>query len=50
MYKLTKNDSGRVICFLDAFTAVPGVGPDSDMDGHDLSALTYAAKIGLTMM
>ena len=42
MKELTTNDTGRPVLFLDAFTFVPAIGPDSDMDGHDLSSLTYS--------
>ena len=41
---LEPSDSGMIVIFLDAFTAVPGVGPDSDMDGHDLSGLTASEE------
>ena len=39
-----EKDNGKPIIFLDAFTFMPGVGPDSDMDGHDLSGLTYSEE------
>ena len=42
MRELTTHDTGRAVLFLDAFTFVPGIGPSSDMDGHDLSGLTYS--------
>lgn len=45
MKKLSiEKDNGKPIIFLDAFTVIPGVGPDSDMDGHDLSGLTYSEE------
>ncbi len=44
MYKLKYEDTGTILLFLDAFSAVPGVGPASDMDGHDLSSLTYSEE------
>ena len=44
MKKLSIEDNGKPIIFLDAFTVIPGVGPDSDMDGHDLSGLTYSEE------
>lgn len=45
MKKLSiEKDNGKPIIFLDAFTVIPGVGPDSDMDGHDLSSLTYSEE------
>ena len=45
MKKLSiEKDNGKPIIFLDAFTFIPGVGPDSDMDGHDLSSLTYSEE------
>ena len=45
MKKLSiEKDNGKPIIFLDAFTVMPGVGPDSDMDGHDLSSLTYSEE------
>ena len=46
MKKLSvEKDDGKPILFLDAFTVIPGVGPDSDMDGHDLSGLSYSEEI-----
>ena len=44
MRYLDREDSGLPMLFLDAFSVVPGVGPDSDMDGHDLSSLTYSEE------
>ena len=44
MKRLTIEDNGKPIIFLDAFTFIPGVGPSSDMDGHDLSSLTYSEE------
>ena len=44
MRYLDREDSGLPILFLDAFSVVPGVGPASDMDGHDLSSLTYSEE------
>ena len=41
---IIEKDNGKPIIFLDAFTFIPGVGPDSDMDGHDLSGLTYSEE------
>jgi hypothetical protein len=42
MYKISiDKDNGTPIMFLDAMTFIPAIGPDSDMDGHDLSSLTY---------
>lgn len=45
MRELTVHDTGRAVLFLDAFTFVPAIGPDSDMDGHDLSGLTYSETV-----
>ena len=43
MYKISiEKDNDKTILFLDAMTFIPGIGPDSDMDGHDLSGLTYS--------
>lgn len=44
---IDREDSGTPVLFLDAFSVVPGVGPDSDMDGHDLSGLTYSEEMRL---
>jgi hypothetical protein len=45
MKKLSaERDNGKPIIFLDAFTFMPGVGPSSDMDGHDLSSYTYSEE------
>ena len=45
MKKLSaEKDNGKPIIFLDAFTFMPGVGPSSDMDGHDLSSYTYSEE------
>lgn len=44
MRELTRHDTGKAVLFLDAFTFVPGIGPSSDMDGHDLSGLTYSEE------
>ena len=42
MYKISiEKDHDKTILFLDALTFIPAIGPDSDMDGHDLSSLTY---------
>lgn len=45
MRPLTVKDIGKPVLFLDAFTFVPAIGPDSDMDGHDLSGLTYSETL-----
>lgn len=42
MYKISiEKDHGKMIFDLTGMTCIPAIGPDSDMDGHDLSSLTY---------
>ena len=46
MYKISiEKDNDKTILFLDAMTFIPAIGPDSDMDGHDLSGLTYSETL-----
>ena len=46
MYRISiEKDNDKMILFLDAMTFIPGIGPDSDMDGHDLSGLTYSETL-----
>ena len=46
MYRISiEKDNDKMILFLDSMTFIPGIGPDSDMDGHDLSGLTYSETL-----
>ena len=45
MRELTTQDNGTMVLFLDGMMTVPAIGPDSDMDGHDLSGLTYSETL-----
>lgn len=45
MRELTTQDNGTMVLFLDGMMTVPVIGPDSDMDGHDLSGLTYSETL-----
>ena len=46
MYKISiEKDHDKMIFDLTGMTGIPAIGPDSDMDGHDLSSLTYSETL-----
>ena len=46
MYKISiEKDHDKMIFDLTGMTSIPAIGPDSDMDGHDLSSLTYSETL-----